>query len=127
MFETITIFSSDLAQSDDFYRNTLRLTEVFADDACVMFDFSRTTINVLKITEAAELVDPRTPKTSTHNPTSVFTIIVESCDQTVASIRENGSEPISGPIDRPWGRRTAMFADPDGYLWEFAEVLEAAD
>ena len=30
---------------------------------------------------------------------------------------------VLGPIDRPWGVRTAAFADPDGYLWEIAQQL----
>jgi uncharacterized glyoxalase superfamily protein PhnB len=30
---------------------------------------------------------------------------------------------LNGPIDRPWGRRTAAFADPAGHLWEVAQEL----
>ncbi|MET0609013.1 MAG: VOC family protein, partial [Gaiellaceae bacterium] len=28
-----------------------------------------------------------------------------------------------GPIDRPWGLRTAAFADPDGHVWEVAAKI----
>lgn len=34
--------------------------------------------------------------------------------------RALGIDLVNGPIDRPWGIRTALFADPDGHLWEFA-------
>jgi uncharacterized glyoxalase superfamily protein PhnB len=30
---------------------------------------------------------------------------------------------LNGPIDRPWGMRTATFADPDGHIWEIAQQL----
>jgi uncharacterized glyoxalase superfamily protein PhnB len=33
-------------------------------------------------------------------------------------------ELINGPIDRPWGMRTACFADPDGHVWEIAQQLQ---
>src|SRR5206468_12511116 len=30
---------------------------------------------------------------------------------------------LNGPIDRPWGMRTAAFADPDGHIWEVAAKI----
>ena len=30
---------------------------------------------------------------------------------------------LNGPVDRPWGLRTACFADPGGHLWELAQEL----
>jgi uncharacterized glyoxalase superfamily protein PhnB len=30
---------------------------------------------------------------------------------------------VNGPVDRPWGRRTAAFADPAGHAWEVAQLL----
>ena len=32
-----------------------------------------------------------------------------------------GNTLINGPIDRPWGIRTACFADPAGHIWEIAK------
>jgi uncharacterized glyoxalase superfamily protein PhnB len=28
---------------------------------------------------------------------------------------------LNGPMDRPWGIRTAAFADPAGHVWEIAK------
>lgn len=28
-----------------------------------------------------------------------------------------------GPVDRPWGRRNAAFADPDGHIWQFGSDI----
>jgi uncharacterized glyoxalase superfamily protein PhnB len=30
---------------------------------------------------------------------------------------------LNGPLDRPWGVRTATFTDPDGHIWEIAQEL----
>ena len=30
---------------------------------------------------------------------------------------------VDGPMDRPWGIRTAAFADPGGHIWEIAQTL----
>jgi len=27
---------------------------------------------------------------------------------------------LNGPVDRPWGMRTASFTDPGGHIWELA-------
>jgi catechol 2,3-dioxygenase-like lactoylglutathione lyase family enzyme len=31
-----------------------------------------------------------------------------------------GVELLNGPMDRPWGNRTASFRDPGGHIWEIA-------
>jgi lactoylglutathione lyase len=28
---------------------------------------------------------------------------------------------LNGPMDRPWGVRTASFRDPGGHIWEIAK------
>jgi uncharacterized glyoxalase superfamily protein PhnB len=38
-------------------------------------------------------------------------------------LRAIGVELLNGPIDRPWGRRTAAFADPSGHVWEIAQLI----
>jgi catechol 2,3-dioxygenase-like lactoylglutathione lyase family enzyme len=35
-------------------------------------------------------------------------------------LAERGIKPINGPVDRSWGPRAAYFADPGGYVYEFA-------
>jgi catechol 2,3-dioxygenase-like lactoylglutathione lyase family enzyme len=48
---------------------------------------------------------------------------VDDADAACAALVERGVTLLNGPIDRPWGVRTAAFADPDGHLWEVAEPL----
>ena len=50
-----------------------------------------------------------------------FTITVEDVDATCAELASRGVELLNGPIDRPWGIRTATFRDPGGHIWEIAK------
>ena len=40
------------------------------------------------------------------------------------ALAERGVALLNGPVDRPWGIRTAAFADPAGHVWEIAAPLE---
>jgi uncharacterized glyoxalase superfamily protein PhnB len=31
---------------------------------------------------------------------------------------------LNGPVDRPWGVRTASFTDPAGHIWRIAQDLD---
>jgi catechol 2,3-dioxygenase-like lactoylglutathione lyase family enzyme len=50
-----------------------------------------------------------------------FTITVDDVDAMCAELTRRGVELINGPIDRPWGIRTACFRDPAGHVWEIAK------
>jgi len=50
-----------------------------------------------------------------------FTIEVDDVDATCAELIRRGVELLNGPIDRPWGVRTAAFQDPAGHIWEIAK------
>lgn len=53
----------------------------------------------------------------------MLTVNVVDVDAVCAALRERGVELVNGPIDRPWGRRTAVFVDPSGLPWEIAQEL----
>jgi uncharacterized glyoxalase superfamily protein PhnB len=48
---------------------------------------------------------------------------VDDTDAACERLRSRGVELLNGPIDRPWGLRTAAFADPDGHIWEIASKI----
>jgi lactoylglutathione lyase len=50
-----------------------------------------------------------------------FTIDVDGVDAMCADLAKRGVELLNGPIDRPWGIRTASFRDPGGHIWEIAK------
>ena len=41
-----------------------------------------------------------------------FTIEVDDVDAMAADLQSRGVQLLNGPMDRPWGIRTAAFADP---------------
>jgi catechol 2,3-dioxygenase-like lactoylglutathione lyase family enzyme len=49
-----------------------------------------------------------------------FTIRVDDVDEACAELATRGVTLLNGPMDRPWGIRTASFTDPDGHIWEIA-------
>ena len=50
-----------------------------------------------------------------------FTIEVDDVDAMCAELATHGVELLNGPMDRPWGIRTASFRDPSGHIWEIAQ------
>ena len=42
-------------------------------------------------------------------------------DAVCAELATRGVTLLNGPMDRPWGVRTASFVDPGGHIWEIAK------
>jgi uncharacterized glyoxalase superfamily protein PhnB len=51
----------------------------------------------------------------------VFTIQVDAVDAMCAALTARGVALLTGPVDRPWGIRTASFIDPGGQIWEIVK------
>jgi len=75
----------------------------------------------LKITSAGELVEPARVAGREAGSRVVFTIQVEDVDAMCAVLKARGVDLLNGPMDRPWGIRTASFMDPGGHIWEIAK------
>jgi catechol 2,3-dioxygenase-like lactoylglutathione lyase family enzyme len=116
----ITLFTDDLAASRDWYARAFGLPEHYSDDVSVVFLFDGTMINLLQISEAPELIAPAPVGGRDAGTRAQYTLEVTDVDGHVASLLAAGIPVLNGPIDRPWGIRTAAFADPSGHVWEFA-------
>ena len=44
----------------------------------------------------------------------------DDCRAACEELKARGVELLNGPMDRPWGIRTASFRDPGGHIWEIA-------
>ncbi len=117
----ITLFAEDLAASKQFYREIFGLSVRFEDDDSVVFDFGNTLMNVLKITAAPDLIEPAQAAPREAGSRVVLTIDVDDVDATCAELTKRGVAMLNGPMDRPWGVRTASFRDPGGHIWEIAK------
>lgn len=120
---TITLFVEDLAAARQFHLKVFGLPVVFEDDDSTVFKFGNTLINLLKTTAAGELIEPAKVANRDAGSRFVFTIEVDDVDAMCADLTARGVKLLNGPMDRPWGVRTASFMDPDGYIWEIARQL----
>ena len=117
----ITLFVEDLESAKQFYGKVFGLRVVFEDNNSTVFKFGNTLVNLLKITEAKELVEPAKVANREAGSRFVFTITVDDVDAMCAELTARGVKLLNGPMDRPWGIRTASFVDPGGYIWEIAK------
>jgi catechol 2,3-dioxygenase-like lactoylglutathione lyase family enzyme len=116
----ITLFVEDLDATKQFYRDVFGVPQTYEDEASAVFDFGNTIINLLKATEAVELIAPASVGGPDAGKRMQFTITVDDVDATCDEVRRRGVELLNGPMDRPWGIRTASFRDPAGHIWEIA-------
>ena len=117
----ITLFVEDLAGTKQFYENVFGLPVFYEDPNSAVFKFGNTLINLLKITEADELIRPAKVAGQEAGSRFVFTITVEDVDAMCTELAARGVTLLNGPMDRPWGIRTASFMDPAGHIWEIAK------
>ena len=117
----ITLFVEDIASAKAFYREVFSLPVVFEDDVSAVFKFGGTLINLLATTAAVALIEPAAVGGPDSPSRLQLTIEVDDVDATCAELARRGVELLNGPMDRPWGIRTACFRDPGGHIWEIAK------
>lgn len=116
----ITLFVEDLKTAKKFYQDVFDLPLVFEDDNSAVFKIGNTLINLLLTTAADELVEPAQVASREAGSRFVFTLHVDDVDVLCAKLTARGVRLLNGPMDRPWGVRTASFVDPGGHIWEIA-------
>jgi uncharacterized glyoxalase superfamily protein PhnB len=93
---------------------------IYEDEDSAVFEFENTLVNLLKTTAARELIEPATVASRDAGSRLQLTIDVDDVDATCAELAKRGVELLNGPMNRPWGVRTASFRDPAGHIWEIA-------
>jgi catechol 2,3-dioxygenase-like lactoylglutathione lyase family enzyme len=117
----ITLFAENLAATRSFYEEVFGLSVIFEDDVSAVFKFGETLVNVLDAREGPDLVAPASVASPAAGVRFQFTLGVEDVDAMCEELRGRGVELLNGPVDRPWGIRTASFRDPAGHIWEIAK------
>ena len=123
----ITIFTEDLARSRDFYVTTFGKSVIFEDENSAVFKFGDTVINVLAVAAAPELVEPGPVAPPNAGIRAVMSVEVADVDAVCAELAQRGVPLLNGPMNRPWGLRTASFTDPGGHIWEIAADLPRSE
>jgi len=125
--ETVTLFVDDLSAAATFYQRVFGRSPVYQDAACTVIQLDNVMINLLLASEAVELLSPLEPAPGGALPRMMLTIRVGDVDTVCTILHGLGVALLNGPVDRPWGRRTASFRDPAGHVWEIAHELPPAD
>jgi len=116
----ITLFTEDLEACKRFYQDVFGLPISFEDEHSAVFDFGNTIVNLLKTTAADELIGPAAVGDRDAGHRIQLSIEVDDVDAICKELAARGVRLLNGPMDRPWGIRTASFVDPAGHIWEIA-------
>lgn len=116
----ITLFVEDLNASKQFYEKAFALPVHYEDGDSAVFKFGGTLVNLLKVSEAESLIAPAVVAGHDAGSRFQFSLAVDDVDETCSRLEARGVHLLNGPMDRPWGIRTASFEDPSGHIWEIA-------
>ncbi|ULL14747.1 VOC family protein [Paenibacillus sp. H1-7] len=119
----ITLFVEDLHAAKSFYQEIFDLSTAYEDENSAVFDFANMSINLLDVAAARDLIAPEAVANQEAGSRFQFTIRIDDVDAVCAGLNARGVTLINGPMNRPWGVRTASFADPGGHIWEIAQQL----
>ena len=122
---TITLFVEDLAGAKAFYEAVFGLPVIFEDPQSSVFRFGPMLVNLLVASAADELIGPATVAPPESGSRFQLTIDVPDVDATCAELARRGVTFLNGPLNRPWGVRTAAFVDPGGHIWEVAAPISS--
>ena len=116
----ITLFVEDMEAARRFYKDGFGLPLAFEDSDSAVFNFGNTLVNLLQATAGQELIEPAAVASREAGARLQLTIEVDDVDAMCTELATRGVELLNGPVDRPWGVRTAAFRDPGGHIWEIA-------
>ena len=115
----ITLVVEDLPAAKAFYGLAFDQDVAFEDEHSAVFRVGATMVNLLRAEAAPELVEPAEVG-GPGGVRAVYTVPVEDVDAAAAELAAKGIALLNGPMDRPWGPRTASFRDPAGNVWELS-------
>jgi uncharacterized glyoxalase superfamily protein PhnB len=121
--EVLTLFVDDIGEAKTFYLKIFEPAIVYQDEVSCVLKFDGAMVNLLQASNALPFVQPASVAPAAFGARILLTIKVDDVDAVCAELQDSGVVLLNGPIDRPWGRRTAAFADPSGHIWEVAQVL----
>ena len=116
----VTLFAEDLEATKSFYEEVFGLPVTFEDEDSAVFGFGSILVNLLKVPAAGELIEPARVADPAAGARLQLTLPVDDVDAMCKQLTARGVTLLNGPVDRPWGVRTASFQDPAGHIWEIA-------
>jgi len=126
VFGPPVLFVEDVERSKTFYVDVLGFTFGFGDETSAGLFLGGEMFLLVTVPSAEDMLTGETLSTPKgQRATGLFNIFVENVDAAFEQLRAKGVQFIVDPIDREWGRRTAHFKDPDGFVWEISQSIES--
>ena len=121
----ISLFVEDLHAARTFYREVFGVAVVFEDDSSAALRFENVIINLLRVENAGEIIEPGAVAAPDSGSRFQLSVWVDDVDTVCRQLQMHDVTLLAGPKDRPWGMRTANFVDPAGHSWEVAQKIVA--
>ncbi|MHB1841529.1 MAG: VOC family protein [Sulfobacillus sp.] len=117
----ITLFVEDLARAKAFYQEVFDLPPSFETHPSAVFKFPNMMVNLLEVSAAPGLIAPAPVANAPQGSRFMLSVFVDDVDAVCAELTKRAIALINGPMNRPWGMRTACFSDPAGHIWEVGQ------
>jgi catechol 2,3-dioxygenase-like lactoylglutathione lyase family enzyme len=119
------LFVEDLDRARSFYVDVLGFRLAFGDEGGVGLFIGDVMFLLVTVPSASDMLPGEVLGTTNgQRPVGLLNIFVENVDEAYELLRSRGVVFIVEPTDREWGRRTAHFKDPDGFIWEISQSIE---
>ncbi len=119
----IVLVVADLDRAIGFYADVLGLRLAHRAEAYAQFDTGRTRLALYTREAMGKTLGTPLVAPSADAPAFELGFKVADAEAAYAEIVRKGARPVTPPIDRSWGQRTAYVRDPDGHLVELAQDL----
>ncbi len=120
-FFAVTLFVDDLDRERRWYEDVFAMP--VADESpenCVFRFPGNVFINLNALSAADKHLTPNPVPAAGTPSRTMLTVEVDDVDAVVERLAQKGFKAINGPMDRPWGSRTATIVDPSGNYWELS-------
>lgn len=123
-FNALVLVVTDLAESKRFYLEQLGFAYVGPDPDAETFSLGDTMVILLRADSAQAQFKGKPVSTPfASGAQTQLCAFVPDVDSAAERLKGRGVVFLHDPEDQPWGRRTALFCDPDGHIWEISSLI----
>ena len=123
VLDYVILIVDDLDRALDFYTEVLGLRLGHRSGDYAQMDTGTTRLGFYTRDAMSRTLGMSIKLPGNEAPAFEIGFKVADVDDAYKELVANGASPVTSPITRPWGQRTAYVRDPDGHLIELAQDL----
>jgi len=123
VLDYVILIVDDLDRALDFYTEVLGLRLGHRSGDYAQMDTGTTRLGFYTRDAMSRTLGMSIKLPENEAPAFEIGFKVADVDDAYKELVANGASPVTSPITRPWGQRTAYVRDPDGHLIELAQDL----